>query len=72
MEFVKCMRAAGVEIKALIEFVTLKQKDVVDYERLMEILNEQRKKLADKMNHLTETINRLDYKIKFFGSKLSK
>ncbi len=72
VEFVKCMRAAGVQIEALIEFVELKQKENVNYERLMEILTDQRKKLIAKKEYLDETIKRLDYKIEIFGKKLQK
>ena len=71
VEFVKCMRAAGVQIEALIEFVELQQNDVVDNERLMDILKDQRKKLIDKMEHLKSTIDRLDYKIEYFSKKLN-
>ena len=70
VEFVKCMRAAGVQIEALIEFVELQQREKVDNERLMAILTDQRKKLMEKMDHLKATIDRLDYKIEYFGKKL--
>ena len=71
VEFVKCMREAGVQIEALIEFVELQQCENVDNERLMEILKDQRKKLIEKMEHLKATIARLDYKIEYFGKKLN-
>lgn len=71
VEFVKCMRAAGVQIEALIEFVDLKQQhNEANNERLMEILKDQREKLLAKMDHLKTTIDRLDYKIEYFGQKL--
>ena len=71
VEFVKCMRAAGVQIEALIEFVELQQHKETNNERLMEILKDQRKKLINKMDHLKTTIARLDYKIEYFGKKLN-
>ena len=71
VEFVKCMRAAGIQIEALIEFVDLhQQNNEANNERLMEILKEQREKLLAKMDHLKATIDRLDYKIEYFGKKL--
>ena len=71
VEFVKCMRAAGIQIEALIEFVDLHQQhNEANNERLMEILTDQREKLLNKMEHLKSTIARLDYKIEYFGQKL--
>ena len=71
VEFIKCMRAAGVQIEALIEYVDLMQKGGHE-DRRMEILTEQRKRLIDKMEYLKATIARLDYKIEYFGQKLKK
>ena len=71
VEFVKCMRAAGIQIEALIEFVELhQQNNEANNKRLMEILTDQREKLLAKMDHLKATIDRLDYKIEYFGQKL--
>ena len=69
VSFVKCMRSAGVEIEALIEYVRLKRQDI-DESRRMEILVEQREKLINKMEYLKSTIERLEYKIAYY-SKLS-
>ena len=69
VSFVKCMRSAGVEIEALIEYVRLKRQDI-DESRRMEILVEQREKLVNKMEYLKSTIERLEHKIAYY-SKLS-
>ena len=69
VSFIKCMRNAGVQIEALIEYVKLMQKDGSE-KRRMDILKDQRKKLVDKMETLQATIERLDYKIEIYNKKL--
>ena len=64
--FVKCMRNAGVQIEALIEYVTLMRNDD-NPERRKQILIEQRAKLVDKMKHLQTTLDLLDYKIETYA-----
>lgn len=71
VSFIKCMRNAGVQIEALIEYVKLMQKDGSE-KRRMEILKAQRQKLADKIKTLQATIERLDYKISFYNQKLQQ
>ena len=62
VSFVKCMRSAGVQIEALIEYVSLMQTNS-GYERRKNILIEQRARLQEQAEHLRTTIERLDYKI---------
>ena len=74
VSFVKCMRAAGVQIEALIEYIALMQANT-GLERRKNILIEQRTRLQKQAEHLRTTIERLDYKIanyeKLFGEKKS-
>ena len=62
ISFVKCMRSAGVQIEALIEYVSLMQKNT-GIERRKQILIEQRARLQKQAETLRTTIERLDYKI---------
>ena len=62
VSFVKCMRSAGVQIEALIEYVTLIQADT-GIKRRKNILIEQRARLQKQAEQLRTTIERLDYKI---------
>jgi DNA-binding transcriptional MerR regulator len=57
------MRSAGLPIEVLIEYVTLFQKGDETAGARKELLVEQRKILFDKMEELSKTIERLDYKI---------
>lgn len=66
IEFIKCMRAAGLPIEALIEYVGLFQQGEKTLEARKEILVEQRKLLAARINEMKETLNRLDYKIEIY------
>ena len=69
VNFIKCMRCAGVQIEALIEYVDLMQHGGSEQRRL-EILIDQRKKLMEKMEQVQATIERLDYKIELYSKKL--
>lgn len=73
VSFIKCMRSAGVQIEALIEYVTLLQANT-GLERRKEILIEQRARLQKQAETLHTTIERLDYKIanyeKLFGNRV--
>lgn len=63
VEFVKCMRSAGVSVEALIEYVSLFQQGNDTVEARKELLMEQRKALAARIDELLGTMKRLDDKI---------
>lgn len=59
----KCMRKAGVQIEALIEYVELFRQGDETINARKAILVEQRRRLVQKMNDMQETLERLNYKI---------
>lgn len=63
VEFIKCMRNAGLPIEVLIDYVTLFQQGDETIEARKEILTQQRKQLIEKMEDMRKTVERLDYKI---------
>ncbi|WP_066875000.1 MerR family transcriptional regulator [Clostridium mediterraneense] len=63
VEFIKCMRSAGLPIEALIEYVTLYQQGDETIEARREILIEQRRQLMEKFNEMKSTLEHLDMKI---------
>ena len=63
VDFIKCMRSAGLPIEALIEYVTLFRQGNSTIEARKEILIEQRDILEEKINFMTATLERLNYKI---------
>ena len=71
VSFVKCMRSAGVQIEALIEYVALMQADT-GLERRKDILIEQRARLQQQAENLHATIERLNYKIDHYQELILK
>jgi len=66
IEFIKCMRSAGLPIEVLIEYVNLFQQGDKTIEARKELLAEQRKLLVEKMEDMKKTIERLDYKLESY------
>ena len=62
VEFIKCMRSSGVQVEALIEYVTLFFQDGTETAR-KDILVEQRARLQEQYEQLQATMARLDWKI---------
>ena len=66
IEFIKCMRSAGLPIEALSEYVSLfRQGDETINER-RKLLIRERDILAQKISDMQDTLMRLDYKISFY------
>jgi MerR family transcriptional regulator, aldehyde-responsive regulator len=63
VEFIKCMRSAGLPIEALIEYVTLFQKGDETVVARKELLVEQRNELVARMEDMKKTLGRLNDKI---------
>ena len=72
VEFIKCMRSAGLPIEVLIEYVGLVQQGDQTSEARKEILVEQRAQLAAKMEEIQKTLDLLDYKIEVYEKALLK
>jgi len=66
VEFIKCMRNAGLPIEVLIEYVALFRQGDETIEARKELLTEQRKLLIEKMEDMKKTLERLDYKIESY------
>lgn len=63
VQFIKCMRGAGISIEVLIEYVKMFQEGNSTIKARKELLIEQRNHLADKIKEMQETLDRLDKKI---------
>ena len=66
VEFVKCMRNAGLPIDVLIEYYGLVQQGDETIEARKEILIEQRDQVAAKIAEMQETLDLLNYKINVY------
>jgi DNA-binding transcriptional MerR regulator len=68
VEFIKCMRNAGLPIEVLIEYIALVQQGDATIPARKEILQEQRALLAARMNEMQKTLDVLDRKIAGYES----
>lgn len=72
IELMKCMRRAGVQIEALIEYVALFKQGDETLDARKKILIEQRNQLADRMEDMQASLERLNEKIRLYESGLMK
>lgn len=67
VQFIKCMRNAGLSIETLIEYVNLFQKDYDTSVERKALLLEQRRIIEGKIEELKNTLSYLDVKIEGYG-----
>jgi DNA-binding transcriptional MerR regulator len=72
IEFIKCMRGAGLSIEVLMEYVQLCMQGDKTIEARKKILKEQRERLIVKMEEMKKTLDTLDYKIEVYENKVLK
>ena len=72
VDFIKCMRSAGLPIEVLIEYVALVQQGDGTIEARKEILIEQRELLAARMKEMQKTLDILDHKIEVYENAVLK
>ena len=63
IEFIKCMRSAGLSIEALIEYVALTGEGDSTISARKELLVLEREKLLERIEEMQKTLERLNYKI---------
>lgn len=72
VEFIKCMRSAGLPIEVLIDYMELVQQGDQTIEARKEILKEQRELLAARMKEMQKTLDILDHKIEVYENAVLK
>ena len=72
VQFIKCMRSAGLPIEVLIEYFALLQQGDETIEARKQILQEQRTQLVTRMAEMQETLDLLNYKIQGYENALLK
>ncbi|MCI8760684.1 MAG: MerR family transcriptional regulator [Clostridia bacterium] len=70
IEFVKCMRGAGVEITFLKRYMQLYDEGDNTVEERRNILLEQRRILKEKLDSMQEAYQKLNYKIDLYDKQL--
>lgn len=63
VNFIKCMRSAGISVEALAEYVSLFQQGDSTLGARKQLLTEQRDKLAGRISEMQEVLERLNRKI---------
>ena len=71
IEFIKCMRSAGVQIDILLKYMKLLDLGKSTVMLRKDLLEEQRKKLLEHKNDIEKTIERLNYKIDIYNEIIS-
>ena len=72
VEFIKCMRSAGLPIEVLIDYMGLVQQGDQTMEARREILKEQRELLRARMREMQKTLDILDHKIEVYENAVLK
>ena len=72
VDFIKCMRSAGLPIEVLIEYVGLVQQGDRTIDARKEILKEQRELLLARMQEMQKTLDILDHKIEVYENAVLK
>jgi MerR family transcriptional regulator, aldehyde-responsive regulator len=70
VEFVKCMRSAGLPIEVLIDYMELIEQGDVTIETRKEILVEQRNLLASRIAEMQKTLDLLNHKIEIYKKNI--
>ncbi len=70
INFILCMRSAGLSIEILKEYISLTREGDGTAERRREILIEQRDRLKEKIKEMQDACKKLDYKIDVYYTKM--
>lgn len=66
VELMKCLRAAGVQIEALVEYTALAQQGDSTQAQRKAILLEQREQLEGRITEMQQSLDRLNKKIEWY------
>lgn len=72
VNFIKCMRSAGLPIEVLIEYVSLFQQGTETIATRKQLLIEQRQQLAQRVRDMQDVLDRLDKKIDGYEDRMMK
>lgn len=70
VQFIKCMRNAGLSIEALVDYVAMFQEGDSTIKARKHLLIEQRELLAERIKDMQATLERLDKKIQIYDEKV--
>ena len=70
VEFIKCMRGAGLSIETLIEYVSLFRRGNRTLQKRKQLLIKERDALQQRVEQMQQTLSRLNHKIGVYEEKL--
>ncbi len=70
VEFIKCMRGAGLPIEVLIDYIELVQQGDQTIAARKEILIEQRDQLVERIQEMQKTLDLLNHKIQVYENAI--
>ncbi|MCB4992376.1 MerR family transcriptional regulator [Streptococcus mutans] len=72
LEFVRCFRKAGMNVEALIEYISLLEEGEGTERERLRLLTEQRDEMDDRIYELNQARERLNYKIENYENIIQK
>ena len=70
VEFIKCMRGAGLSIETLIEYVSLFRRGNRTLQKRKQLLIKERDALQQRVEQMQQTLNRVNHKVEVYEEKL--
>lgn len=72
VDYIKCMRAAGVSVETLIEYVKLFHEGAETIQARKKLLIEQREQIVDRIKEMNDVLARLDWKLNDYEERMHK
>jgi len=72
VEYIKCMRSAGVSVEILIEYIRLYYEGPETVATRKKLLLEQREQIVTKINEMNDVLAKLDWKIDGYEERMLK
>lgn len=72
VEYIKCMRSAGVSVDTLVEYVSLFRQGKDTIAARKKLLIEQREQIVGRINELNAVLARLDWKLDGYEDRMLK
>lgn len=70
VEYIKCMRSAGVSVETLVEYVTLFNQGKETISARKRLLMEQREQIVARIQELNDILARLDWKLDGYEERM--
>jgi DNA-binding transcriptional MerR regulator len=70
VEYIKCMRSAGVSVETLVEYVTLFHRGKETIPERKKLLLEQREQIVARIQELNDVLARLDWKLDGYEERM--